>query len=116
MHPTGCSEFLETPSSLTVAMGEKFSFMCRHSHAAGIYWTINGTRVNQLNKSHINASVHSIGSEWFLVVVNISMEYNATEVRCVAEFHEPSVIKETSSPGTVYIQGLYYVLTFYLYI
>lgn len=89
-------------------MGEKFSFVCRHSHAAVISWTINGTAVNKLGKSHINSTVHSVGSKWFLDVANISEEYNATEVRCVAKFLQHNVITdEISSPGTVYIQGLY---------
>lgn len=83
---TVCSQaatniFLETPTSVVTIVGGTAEFRCqlRHGVNALIDWTINGQPPNS------SYSVNSDGTLSTLVITNVRVIHNNTNVSCVAQ-------------------------------
>ena len=91
------TDFVEIPSSQTALVGSTVSFHCQHL-AGDVAMRINGTST----KDFPSASTSSEGGLHTLTITEPSLEFNETEVRCIAHLNGSS---ELTMPATLLLQG-----------
>ena len=104
------SNFLEEPSSVYAALGDKAVFRCQHSTAEIIEWNINGTLVNQfhvlLNISLSNDTAITPDRVVHTLTIEALEVYNNTNVSCVAGFFNSQHPVERTPNASIVIQGV----------
>ena len=93
-------EFTESPSNISVLLGFETEavFRCRHSTADAISWKVNGLPVQEFPNITI-----SLSSQLYTLTIPARLEYNGTEVVCVALFIGGSLPDEETTPATLTI-------------
>ena len=89
---TNTTAFLWRPTNLTVAPGMQATFRCRHQTPSTIGWRVNGTSINKLPNQDIIPGIVRTDCGQFvdnLSIVSL-LEYNGTEIVCVAIFSNGS--------------------------
>ena len=98
--------FIESPTSQNVSIGEDAVFRCQHDSADTIRWRVNGVLVS---RSSPPTGVHEDADGLVdTLTITGSLEYNGTEVVCVAQFDSGSPDQE-STPAYlhVHVTGVY---------
>ena len=95
---SGIGTFIEIPKSQSISVGETAEFRCRHNTTIVIRWRKNGKLISDSNlPPDITPGYISGGSK--LTIVG-RLEYDGTEVVCVAMFDDESP-DELSNPPAV---------------
>ena len=84
------------------ALGAKATYICTDTtlNVVGMQWLINGTQLENLNLSNVNARFsRGVGR---LEVSRIPLEYNDTSIQCIANFGDRN---ELSNILTLLVQG-----------
>ena len=101
------SNFLEEPSSVYVALGDKAIFRCQHNTAEVIAeWNINGTSLVNNQLHNISLTNVTMADRVVHVLTIEALEvYNNTNVSCVASFFNSQHPVEQTPNASIVIQG-----------
>lgn len=99
------SRFLESPTSQTVNVGENAVFRCQHETANFFRWKVNGTLFSPFSMpipgvTQGSADNHLVST----LTVAGRLDYNETEVVCVAQF-DSGMEEEATEGAFLYIGG-----------
>ena len=99
--------FIETPTSVTAAVGGTAVFRCRHTGADVIGWTVNGASFGSLRSLNITAGSQPLagGSVLHTLTIQALAAYNNTNVACIATSFESGSARESTPDATLLIQG-----------
>ena len=102
-------DFDLAPSPLTVAVEEGVAtFHCQHTDCNSIDWRVNGTFLNRITSLlNISRDEQQVGAgvRKYSISIATSLEYNTSEVECVAYFS--SGLRLISPAVMLLIQGSY---------
>ena len=95
-------EFIEYPSNITLPFGTVAVFRCRHSTANGIIWMVNELSEYDFPEDIVPDSIidHN-GTRVFTLTIPARLQYNGTEVVCVAIFLDGPVPRTLSTPPVI---------------
>ena len=93
--------FIEAPTSQNVLIGQDAAFRCQHSTADTIRWRINGSLVS---RSNIPDGV-GLDADGLVEILTITgrLDYNGTEVECVARFDNGSPELVSNPPALLIV-------------
>lgn len=82
------------------------TFECSHNSRTltGVQWLLNGTRLQDLNVRNVTAVFSDILETGYLEFTNLPLEYNTTEISCMASVN--SRMSLSSDSVLLRIQGI----------
>ncbi len=85
--------------------GDSPIFICGPSSGTitSIEWLINGTRLEDLNLTNVKTELSNITTQETLFFNNISVEYNNTNIQCIATLSNGESVD--SNNHTLLVQG-----------
>ena len=108
-------DFLESPESQMARVNTDVVFRCRHSRAETIRWSVNGSLISGNNPpSDITPSTTTVDNHFVNTLTIVAhLEYNKTEVVCVAKFDDGSPDETTDAAILTIIAGGNVLITEY---
>ena len=104
-----CTDFTIIPSSQVVGAGQQAVFRCLHLTAVAILWKVNGTVVSEHNPPRDVTTGRTLDGNRIVTgytpTITAQLNYNETEIVCVAVFVNNSILIEETAPVNLTIQG-----------
>ena len=111
------SDFCEfpSPSVVIVTIEERYEYRCNHSQTIAINWRINGSDLIGIETlpQNVNTSIVSFpnGDKVYTLTIGGLLEYNETQIQCVASFHDGS--NPVMTPIVLfYTQGIIIIINY----
>ena len=96
-------DFIVSPTSQTVPIEEDAEFRCQHDSADILRWRVNGSLISLSNRP--DGVQFGVADPVITLTIPAFLEYNGTEVVCVAQFDSGSPDQESNPPAILFVSG-----------
>ncbi len=96
---------LSSSSGSVFILGDNPTYNCASSSdiITSVEWLVNGTRLEDLSLTNVETEFSQLSRQGTLVFMNISVEYNNTNIQCRATLSNGDIVD--SNNDTLLVQG-----------